>query len=429
MIISEKIHEKLFNIFLLLIGVTIIFRITCTWLIFVFAFYNLIFYKRLRQNKNVTVPLLIVSSPFLLEILFFFNNDSLQAGIKSLEKMISLLVLPLFILLSTSKIDYQKLLQRYAIATTLIMVLFFIRFRFVYDYLFFNYYNGVDLWEMGYEFANSIGIHAPALNMHLAFVTICNLYFLFYSFKLNQKFIVKFLWVFTFILSFFFVLIVNTRMALLNAIVGFFIVIVANVQNKTGYYKTRNAIIISIVSFLLLLGLFLSKNTFMTQKYTTNMFSNIDKIGKLDEIDHPEIKVYSALVTRLTIWKTSLDLALKNTPFGVGSSDGKPELFQYYKQTNQQFLAKYEFPIHNQYLDFFLRFGFIGIITILTFMCFIVYLGYKLKSPIVVSFFFLFSMSNITDDYLIRFDGIVFSAFWVAIFASCYLKKKIVITL
>ena len=43
---------------------------------------------------------------------------------------------------------------------------------------FFKYLKGIELWEMGYVFSKTIGIHAPALNMHLAFVSIINLYFL-----------------------------------------------------------------------------------------------------------------------------------------------------------------------------------------------------------------------------------------------------------
>jgi hypothetical protein len=33
-------------------------------------------------------------------------------------------------------------------------------------------------------------------------------------------------------------------------------------------------------------------------------------------------------------------------------------------------------------------------------------------------------MSNITDDYLIRFDGIVFSGLWISIFAAFWLQNS-----
>jgi hypothetical protein len=52
-----------------------------------------------------------------------------------------------------------------------------------------------------------------------------------------------------------------------------------------------------------------------------------------------------------------LGLISGNLPFGVGASNSKPELVAYYKHTNQQFLAKYEFPTHNQFLDYLLKYG------------------------------------------------------------------------
>jgi hypothetical protein len=40
-----------------------------------------------------------------------------------------------------------------------------------------KYQSGVDLWEMGYVFCERIGMQAPALNMHMAFVTIMRLFY------------------------------------------------------------------------------------------------------------------------------------------------------------------------------------------------------------------------------------------------------------
>jgi hypothetical protein len=76
----------------------------------------------------------------------------------------------------------------------------------------------------------------------------------------------------------------------------------------------------------------------------------MDKVGKLDEIENPELKVYNSLVTRLYL-EISMELSVQNLPFGV-ASHSKPALIKYYQQTNQHFLAKYEFPACNQFLDF-----------------------------------------------------------------------------
>jgi O-antigen ligase len=422
--ISEKTFDKVFNLLLFLIAITLIFRKLCTIFLITFVFFNLLFLKKIKIKKSQLPIMLLVAAPFLMELLFFWNNDSYVLGLKSLEKSVSLLFFPIFIIGNYQRIQLIQILKAYCITTTGIMVFFFVRFMVLDPEHFYKYLNGNDLWEMGYVFADSIGIHAPALNMHLAFVTFTNLYFLLDTLKKGYNNWYRFGYLLVFLLSFFFVLYVNTRMAFLGAVLGFITVVyfqIAKIYNYRKVIKTA-AIILFLVSSILYL--FLQNNPFMKEKYTTQIFSNLDKVGKLDEIDHPEIVVYSSFVTRLSIWKSAWELSLKHLPCGVGASDGKPELVQYFKETNQIFLAKYEFPTHNQFLDFLLKFGVLGPFVVLFYIATIAYLGVKTRNPIVISFFILFFISNLTDDYLIRFDGIVFSGLWLSLFASYWLQQK-----
>jgi hypothetical protein len=423
--ISEKNFNKIFNIFLFLIASTMIFRKPCTLLIILFAVFNLFFINKLKYSKASLIVLIIISSPLILEIIMFWNNDSFSKGIKSLEKYVSLLVFPLFILGHFQSIQFIKLLRYYTIATTLILVLFFIRFNVLYPELLDKYLKGIDLWEMGYEFSNSIGIHAPVLNLHLAFVSISSLFFVFNSFRLHEKVILKTNSIFVFILSFFFVLFVNTRMALFNALIGFAFVFFFEVIRKNNFKKVIGTFALLMVVVGGVFYFYIQNNSYMKEKYSFVTFAYMDKVGKLDEIVHPEYKVFNSLVTRVSIWKSGWELANKNLLFGVGASDGKPELVKYYKNTNQHFLAKYEFPTHNQFLDFLIKFGILGPLVVLVYIFTIGYLGESLKNAIVLSFFFLFFTSNLIDDFLLRFDGIAFSGLWFSIFGSYWLQQKI----
>ena len=366
-----------------------------------------------------------IASPILLELLLFWNNDSFAKGLKAIEKSTSLLIFPIFIIGNYQRLNFLKIAQTYAIATTIIMLFFFLRFLINYPELMDKYLNGIDLWEMGYQFADSIGIHAPALNMHLAFVSVCALYFVFESFRNHEKTILKIGRLIHFLLSFFFVLFVNTRMALINVLIGFLIVFFFEIRSK---FNTKKIVLTALTVFVLLGGItffFVQKNPYMKEKYSSVTFAYMDKVGKLDEIDHPEIKVFNSLVTRVSIWKSALELSVKNLPFGVGASDGKPELNKYYKATNQHFLAKYEFPTHNQFLDFLLKFGILGPIVVFLYIFTIGYLGYDLKNAMILSFFLIFFTSNLTDDFLLRFDGIAFSGLWFSIFGSYWLQQKV----
>lgn len=422
--ISEKIFDKVFNLFLFLIAITLIFRKLCTVFLIVFVVFNLLFLKKNKILKSQLPIMLVIASPFLMEILFFGTNNSYDLGLKSLEKSLSLLFFPLFIIGNYQRIQFHKILKAYCIGTTLIMTFFFVRFIILDPEHFFKYINGINLWEMGYVFSDSIGIHAPALNMHLAFVAFSNIYFLFEPSNINENKWFKIRNLTLFILSFFFVLYVNTRMALLATLVGFMTVGYFQISKRYSFKVIFKRAIITLILIGSVLFLFLQKDPYMKEKYSTQIFSNMDKVGKLDEINHPEIAVYSSFVTRLSIWKSAWELSLKNLPFGVGASDGKTELIKYFKETNQIFLTKYKFPTHNQFLDYLLKFGILGPIVALLYIGFIAFLGFKTKNAVIISFFFLFFTSNLTDDFLLRFDGIVFSGLWISIFASYWLQQK-----
>ncbi|MEN2414528.1 O-antigen ligase family protein [Flavobacterium mesophilum] len=379
----------------------------------------------MKYSKKQFVLIACIASPVLLELLLFWNNDSFLLGLKAIEKRTSLLVFPLFIIGNYQRVDFFKIVRTYVVSTTALMIFFLIRFVILFPDLIDKYLNRIDLWEMGYQFADSIGIHAPELNMHLAFVSVCALYFVFDNFKNQQKTGFKILSILVFLLSFFFVLLVNTRMALINVLIGFMIVFFYEIRSKFNPKK----ILLTGFSVVVLLGgilfLFIQKNPYMKEKYSSVTFAYMDKVGKLDEIDHPEIKVFNSLVTRVSIWKSAWELSVKNLPFGVGAADGKPELFKYYRDTNQHFLAKYEFPTHNQFLDFLLKFGILGPLVVVLYIFTIGYLGYDLKNAIIVSFFLIFFTSNLTDDLLLSFDGIAFSGIWSSIFASYWLQQKV----
>ncbi|MFH6934089.1 O-antigen ligase family protein [Flavobacterium sp. FlaQc-30] len=404
-----------------------IFRKPCSLLIILFSVFSLIYVKKLKFSKTALILAACIASPLLLELLFFWNNDSLSKGLKAVEKSTSLLLFPIFIIGHYQRVRFLKLAEIYSIATTMMMLFFLTRFYVVYPDLVNKYLSRIDLWEMGYKFADSIGIHAPALNMHLAFVSICAFYFVFYSFQNKEKSTFKTLRIIVFLLSFFFVLLVNTRMSLLNALIGFLVVFIFEIKSRFSIKK----MILTAITVLLVLGsilfVFIQKNPYMKEKYSTITFAYMDKVGKLDEIDHPEIYAFNSLATRLSIWKSAWELSVKNLPFGVGASDGKPELNKYFKATNQQFLAKYEFPTHNQFLDFLLKFGILGPLVAAFYIFGIGYLGFDLKNAIIISFFILFFTSNLTDDFLLRFDGIAFSGFWFSVFSSYWLQQKAIL--
>ena len=396
-----------------------IFRVPATVLLIIFAAYNLFFYKRMKFTAYRVFIILLIASPFLLDLLFFWNNDSLAAGLKHGEKRLALILLPVCLLSQTYRFNTFRVLRYYAWLVTLLVFICLLRFAWIESELFLKYLNGNELWEMGYAFAKSTGNHAPALNMHMAFVVVINFFFIVHRSQ-NSGMWSLILRILFFVISVILLLYINTRLAIVFAFIGMILV---------GVYQSKKLFSPQILKKLALgilifgaLGVgFVKLFPYSTQKFSSVTFAHMDKVGRLDELEHPEETVFNGLVTRLSIWKTALQVAQNNPWVGVGSADGKKELIKQYKRTNQQFLAKYEFPAHNQYLDFWIKFGLLGLLVSFLYMGLFLYVGIQTRQVLCIFLFLLFAAANMVDDFLIRFDGIVFSGLWISFFAQNYI--------
>lgn len=418
MMISKEKFNQINNWLIILILSTIFFRSVSTALIFIFAGFNIINYKYLSFYKKNIKYYVVATIPFLLEILFVWNDVGSIKLFKPIEKNLSFLIFPLFILSNYKAYNLHYIANKYRKITTILIIILLIRFTFLFPDYVQKYMLGRELWEMGYVITNSFGNHAPTVNMQLAFVVLLNLYFLLKNFSKNINSNI-----FLLLLSIFELIIVNTRLSLGSLVLCSFIMVIAFAYKK---YKEKSIYI--ILSFLLITSSILIiafiSNPFMKEKYSKITFSNMDKIGKLDEVENPDGVLHNALVTRVTIWQSTIEVAKKNIITGYGSANAKNALFNYYKESNQKFLSKYEFPVHNQFLDYLLRFGVVGFVALVFYFIYIYRISIISKNIIGFVFTLNFLFSNLFDDYLILFSGIVFSSIWFCLIMTYYLKNN-----
>ncbi|WP_339685156.1 O-antigen ligase family protein [uncultured Nonlabens sp.] len=409
---------------LAILASVMVFRKPGTIVILLFIALNILFYKRLKLDTKKWLPILIIAIPFLLDLFFIWNNTEISDGFKHMEKRLTTFVFPLLIIGQAFTFNLKKVLKIYSICFSTILYILLIRFLIIEPQLVEKYLKGIELWEMGYSFANSTSVHAPALNMHVAFLVVVNTY-LFIVHAIHNKWQLVTYRFLLFIASIFMLLIINTRLAIANALLGIFIVLFMELFKKVS--RKKLVTITSSIGVLLIVVFFAFAKAFpyIIEKYSSVTFAHMDKVGELDDFENPEGAVFNSFVTRVSIWKTAWERAQDDIIFGVGAADGKDELNQAYIDTNQVFLAKYKFPTHNQYLDFLLKFGILGFIGVLLYIFHILWIGWKWQHSIPIFFFILFFTSNLTDDFLIRYDGITFSALWISIFASIYWNNRL----
>lgn len=422
--VQNKI-DYAFNLLILLIGATFFIRKVSTILIIVFVVFCVIFKRKLQFTKEAKALCLVISSLFWVELLFLWNSSDLGLALKSLEKYLSLVLLPLFVIGNYKDVKYHFIIENYARIVFGLTVFFLVRFVIMEPEKVDIYLSGNLLWEAGYVITESFNNHAPNVNLHLAFVSSI-LFFYFIRNYSSRGRLYNFINLLIIVLISCFVFIINTRVALLLLFLGYFLIIVY-------YYSRAKQISFTFKIGLVLTFLFLSTGAliaitqvpYFKEKYTTVTFGYLNKVGKLDEIDQPESKAYNSFALRLSVWKSAYEVMKEQQVLvGVGASDLDPLLYEHYEKTEQHFLFKYKLGIHNQYIESIFKFGILGLVALLSYIALAGYLSFKLKNILMLVFFCNMLIANFFDSYLSLFMGIVYSGWFLSLFSAYYLQNK-----
>tara|TARA_S200000501_G_scaffold216230_2_gene202939 strand:+ start:17135 stop:18418 length:1284 start_codon:yes stop_codon:yes gene_type:complete len=411
--------ENLFYIMVTLYASTIIFNEFSKFFLWFFGIIFLIFYSKAHMYRSKVIWAYII--PVALHVLFFWNNESFMQSIKQLEKLTVFLVFPLIFVFQSRSISIRKILTYYSSIFSTILLLFFMYYLCVNFIDFKGYILGKDVWKMGYAFSNFLGTHAPRFNMHVSFLSFVNLYLLMNIVLSKNKDSSLLIRLFCLSISLFIMLIINTRVAIAIFAVG-----ATSYVAYTFFVKRFEGKKIFFISAILgiISTTFLITFPYTLEKFQKKTFNQMDMIGKLDQIDQPEEKIYNSLVTRLSVWSVVLNMSVKKPLTGYGYTNCYSLLFQEYKDSNQLFLLKYKFKVHNQFLDYLLKFGYLGAILLIIFFINKFYIALKTRSAVFLYFFMIFFAANLFDDLLRIYDGIAFSAFWTSVFIKSYLEKK-----
>jgi len=416
--------DYVFNLLILLIGSTFFIRKLSTILILVFLVFCVVFKRKIKLSKEGKWLCFIISSLFWVELIFLWNSSDLGIALKSLEKYLSLLFLPLFILGNFTDVKFHFLLENYAKLIFILTAFYLARFAILEPEKVDIYLSGNLLWEAGYVITESFGNHAPNVNLHLAFVACILFYYFIYHFY-KRGVVRNVLYLLMIVFTSCFVFIINTRVALLLMFLGYLSIILYYSNTGDRSFKFKISLVVTFLFLLTSAFMVISKVPYFKEKYTTVTFGYLNKVGKLDEIDQPESKAYNSFALRLSVWKSAYEVMKKNhLLLGVGASDLDPLLYEYYEKTDQHFLAKYKLGIHNQYIESTVKFGLLGLVALLSYIALAGYLSFKLKNILMLVFFFNLLISNLFDSYLSLFMGIVYSGWLLSIFSAYYLQCK-----
>jgi O-antigen ligase len=113
---------------------------------------------------------------------------------------------------------------------------------------------------------------------------------------------------------------------------------------------------------------------------------------------------------RVTIWKSTFKLIVKNPVLGVGIGDARNELTGEYKRAGEEALQASRFNAHNQFLEIALESGIIGLIMFLGICGWMIYLAFLYKNLLLGLFMFMMSIFFMFETILYRLAGVEFFA-------------------
>lgn len=357
-------------------------------------------YKNIK-NKNKSI--LLFTLLFIIYAVSLAYGNNLKYGLADIETKLSLLLFPIAFYIS--KIDFKKqlfnILKWFVFGNIFASIVCFI------DAIYHFSLNGEETELM---YAKLSFFHHPSyfsLYLNLALI-IC----IYYSFKkvyliLNNQRITAL------VCSSFSLLIV-----LLSAKTGI-ITLLLIILITLFYWVKKSKAYLKSVAVLLLLSLTLV----VVYNSSTSFKTRIDEFA--DTLTNNNKSATSTSTIRIAAWKTSIELIKEKPIIGYGVGDVKDVLIKAYIDKNLTVLAEKKLNAHNQFLQTFLAVGLIGGLIFCCYFLLPLYLSFKLKHTLYLSFILLFIINIFTESMLERIAGVVFYAFFNSLFfASYFITKK-----
>ena len=122
----DKSREWVLNNYDSLLGLLagiLVFRKPATIAIIAFIVLNLLIIKRFEWKNKLWMPLILISIPLVLDIIFLWNNDEILQGLKQMEKRLAFLVFPVILLSLNLRLNLHRILKVYTTTFTTILIL------------------------------------------------------------------------------------------------------------------------------------------------------------------------------------------------------------------------------------------------------------------------------------------------------------------
>jgi O-antigen ligase len=351
--------------------------------------------KWAAYKNNLLQPLPIL---YILCAIGLLYTSNITAGTIDMQLKASMLVFPLIVAHLGFKADYLLNAQKSFLLSCFAAMVGCLGFA-TYHYT---------QTGLGAEFFYtrlSVYIHAGYFAMMLNFALV-----LLYNLWLKQKIDAKVFSLLALLLGIF-ILMLSTKMGIISLIV-----VIAYIGLSLWLEKKslKQAVIVS-VSGMALVGLGMVGLPSVNKRITA-----VSKAIQNKEGDKPG----ESTASRISVWKDALQAAKTNLPFGAGTGDGKDQLIEQYKASGNTIGIQRNYNAHNQYLQTTIGLGIAGLLLLVASVFTLLYNGIKQKHYGVALFAVLIGLNYLTEAMLERQAGVLFIAFFTALYIAHLFNSK-----
>ncbi|MFC5047730.1 O-antigen ligase family protein [Aquimarina hainanensis] len=425
MTLGEKIKEFLKEIDLLSLALALSISIL-PWSIWlnsisiIIISVGLIIYTLMKKKRLIIrlKPFLITSVFFWVSITWLTITSDMREGGKYVEHGLSSLIFPILFSVVNNhyriNINYIFLLfLGSCVLKYLLFVIGIIEIELIFI---------LEYWKEIFIQVNQLfklrAMHPSYFSMYLGF---CSLISYHYYCIVNKK-RNKYFFLFLLILTFAFNLSLMAKMPLIASIISLFVAFIISLF-KSFKEKTRTVIVVSFLCISFLCALYIKNvpNSFIQEINNYYKLINGDNIE--DTYDYNQYGIDSSInswkkTNRVYIWRSSIDVIKeeKKLLLGVGTGDIKKNLKAKYLKNDFKYLATNNTNTHNQYLDYIIRYGIVGLILIIAAFCLYLKKANEKQNYLYMMFLLLICLSMLTENILNRQYGIVFFFFFNSFF-------------
>ena len=355
-------------------------------------------YHLKEKNKNILLFIVL----YVVYTIGLFYSENLINGLHDIETKLSILIFPIAFLITRINIkDKLPTLLKYFVLGIILSSMLCIG-EAVYQFL-----TTKEESELFYS-KLSIFLHPSYYSMYLSMALIVVYY---YYFKPNNQFnystpIFISLIVFLSIM----IILLSSKLGILAMVIIQLTAITYWVKKYKNYLKSGITLLIIITSLLSVYHLSYSFNVRVNE-----FFSVLTSKNASEE---------STTGVRIHAWNSAIQLFKEKPLFGYGIGDVNTVLLKQYAKQELTVLSEKELNPHNQLLQTLVALGLLGGITLILTLIAPLVLAIK-KSHFLYSFFILLILINLlTESILERQAGVIFYAFFNALFFTAYFSNK-----